>query len=92
MADREPPARGYIDPNFPNPNGPGDATIVIYGYTPSIIVGILGCVLFLLAGILHTWQLFKYKTWYFSTVIIGIAFVDPPKHQIPLALPSNPKR
>ncbi|KAF2114719.1 RTA1 like protein-domain-containing protein [Lophiotrema nucula] len=74
MSDREPPAFGYIDPNFPNPNGPDDATIVIYGYTPSIAVGILGCVLFFLAGTLHTYQLFKYKTWYFSTVIVGIAF------------------
>ncbi|ORY14197.1 RTA1 like protein-domain-containing protein [Clohesyomyces aquaticus] len=70
----EPPARGYIDPNFPNPMGPGDATVIIYGYTPSIIVGVLGAALFLIAGILHSWQLFKYRTWYFCTVLIGIAF------------------
>jgi hypothetical protein len=75
MADREPPARGWIDPNFPNPMGPGDATIIIYGYTPSIVVGVLGCILFFLAGILHVWQLLKYRTWYFSTVLIGIIFV-----------------
>ena len=75
-----PPPRGYIDPNFPNPMGPGDATIIIYGYTPSLIVGILGVALFLLAGLLHTWQLFKYRTWYFSTVIVGIAFV---RHILP---------
>src|SRR5947209_7243625 len=23
---------GYVDPNFPNPNGPNDASIIIYGY------------------------------------------------------------
>lgn len=23
---------GYVDPNFPNPMGPDDATIIIYGY------------------------------------------------------------
>lgn len=22
---------GYVDPDFPNPMGPGDATIIIYG-------------------------------------------------------------
>ncbi|KAL5397581.1 hypothetical protein PMIN06_003294 [Paraphaeosphaeria minitans] len=70
----EPPARGWIDPNFPNPMGPGDATIIIYGYTPSIVVAILGIVLFALAGVLHTWQLFKYRSWYFSTMLVGIAF------------------
>ncbi|KAK7186207.1 hypothetical protein DPSP01_005037 [Paraphaeosphaeria sporulosa] len=70
----EPPVRGWIDPNFPNPMGPGDATIIIYGYTPSIVVAILGIVLFALAGVLHIWQLFKYRSWYFSTMIVGIAF------------------
>lgn len=71
----QPPPRGYIDPNFPNPGGPDDASIIIYGYTPSIVVGVLGCVLFFLAGILHGWQLFKYRAWYFSTVMVGIIFV-----------------
>jgi hypothetical protein len=33
--------------------GSGNATIIIYGYTPSIVVGVLGAVLFVLAGILH---------------------------------------
>ncbi|KAF2246748.1 RTA1-domain-containing protein [Trematosphaeria pertusa] len=70
----QPPPRGYIDPNFPNPGGPDDASIIIYGYTPSIVVGVLGCVLFFLAGILHGWQLFKYRAWYFSTVMVGIIF------------------
>lgn len=70
----KPPARGWIDPNFPNPMGPGDATIIIYGYTPSIVVAILGIVLFALAGVLHILQLFRYRSWYFSTMIVGIAF------------------
>jgi hypothetical protein len=75
MAD-QPPVRGWIDPNFLNPMGPGDATIIIYGYTPSIVVGVLGCVLFALAGVLHAWQLWKYRTWWFSTVMVGIVFVS----------------
>ncbi|KAK9813776.1 hypothetical protein WJX73_008822 [Symbiochloris irregularis] len=50
--------RGYVDPNFPNPNGPGDASIIIYGYTPSLVLGVIGAVYFglvsaaTLAGIL----------------------------------------
>ena len=31
MADKRPIA-GYVDPNIPNPNGEGDAPIIIYGY------------------------------------------------------------
>jgi hypothetical protein len=23
---------GYVDPNFPNPGGPNDASVIIYGY------------------------------------------------------------
>jgi len=75
----KPPARGYIDPNWPPPNGPGDATIIIYGYTPSIALGVLGCILFLLAGLLHTWQLLKYRSWWFSSVVVGIVFVSVPQ-------------
>lgn len=71
----QPPIQGYIDPNFPPPGGDGDAPVVIYGYTPSIVVGVLGCALFLVAAILHLWQLLKYRTWYFSTMMIGIIFV-----------------
>jgi hypothetical protein len=30
MSDQGPP-QGYVDPNFPNPNGPNDAPVIIYG-------------------------------------------------------------
>jgi hypothetical protein len=72
----QPPARGWIDPNWPPPGGDGDATIIIYGYTPSFALGVLGCVLFFVAGIAHGWQLARYKTWWFSTMMVGIAFVS----------------
>lgn len=29
-----PSGSGFIDPNFPNPHGPDDARIIIYGYVP----------------------------------------------------------
>ncbi|CAI6339278.1 unnamed protein product [Periconia digitata] len=78
MSSSQPAPRpgGYIDPNFPNPMGEGDATIIIYGYTPSLAVGVLGVVLFVLAGIAHAVALVRWRTWYFSTVLVGTAFVS----------------
>lgn len=32
MAQRPSYQGTYVDPNFPNPMGPDDATIIIYGY------------------------------------------------------------
>lgn len=81
---------GYVDPNFPNPMGPNDARIIIYGYvfnehqapsilcslttssyTPSLGLAVLAVILFLIAFALHLWLLIRYRTWYFSTVLIG---------------------
>lgn len=63
--------QGYIDPNFPNPMGPNDASIIIYGYTPSLALGILGVVLFSIATAIHLWLLLRYRTWYFTPIIVG---------------------
>ncbi|WPH02303.1 Hypothetical protein R9X50_00516500 [Acrodontium crateriforme] len=62
----------YVDPNFPNPNGPNDASIIIYGYTPSLAVAVLGIVLFAIALPIHIYRAVKHKTWYFTPVAIGI--------------------
>lgn len=67
-------SRGYVDPNWPPPGGDGNTSIIIYGYTPSFVLGVLGCVLFFVAGLAHGWQLLKYRSWYFSTMMIGICF------------------
>jgi hypothetical protein len=76
MADRPPgSAQGYIDPNWPPPGEYGDATIIIYGYTPNFALCILALVLFFVLGLAHGWQLFKYRTWYFSTTMVGVTFV-----------------
>ncbi|KAF3002419.1 hypothetical protein E8E13_003513 [Curvularia kusanoi] len=75
MADHPPgSAQGYIDPNWPPPGGDGDATIIIYGYTPNFALCVLALVLFSILGLAHGWQLSKYRTWYFSTTMIGIVF------------------
>ena len=59
---------GYVDPSFPNPNGPDDAPIIIYGYLPSLVLGILGLILFVVAAILHLYQVLRFRTWYFIPV------------------------
>lgn len=65
---------GYVDPNFPNPGHPDDAPVIIYGYTPSLAVGILGVTLFTIALGMHSFQLLRHRTWYFSTMVVGLAF------------------
>ncbi|KAJ9616729.1 hypothetical protein H2200_000448 [Cladophialophora chaetospira] len=63
---------GYVDPNWPRPNTDDSACIIIYGYVPSLALGILGVALFGIALISHTYLLVRNKTWYFSTVIVGL--------------------
>ncbi|MCJ1475745.1 hypothetical protein MMC13_004409 [Lambiella insularis] len=67
-------ARGYIDPNIPNPRGPGDADFIIYGYVPSLALAILAITIFALSLVAHLTQLFRYRTWYFTAVSIGCLF------------------
>jgi uncharacterized membrane protein len=42
-------------------------------YTPSLAVGVLGVVLFAIALAAHLFLLLRYRTWYFSTVVVGTA-------------------
>ncbi|KAF2095497.1 parasitic phase-specific protein PSP-1 [Rhizodiscina lignyota] len=65
---------GYIDPNWPNPNGPHDARIIIYGYVPSFALCIIAVVLFVLAFLVHAGQIAKYRTWYFIPLVVGLGF------------------
>ncbi|KAF2234026.1 RTA1-domain-containing protein [Viridothelium virens] len=62
---------GYVDPKWPRPDGNGSACIIIFGYVPSLTLGILGVLLFALALGMHLRLLFRYQTWYFSTMIVG---------------------
>ncbi|KAE9368981.1 RTA1-domain-containing protein [Stipitochalara longipes BDJ] len=65
--------RGYVSPTWPNPNGPDDASIIIYGFVPSKEIPILAFILFGTALISHTYQAFRYRTWYFLPFTFGIA-------------------
>ena len=66
-------ARGYVDPAFPNPMGPHDASVIIYGYTPALALAVVGAVTFGISTLLHLVQLVRYRTWYFATIIVGAA-------------------
>lgn len=54
--------------------GPNDAPVIIYGYTPSFALALLGVILFFLFSIVHIFQLFKHKSWYFTTFAVGLVF------------------
>ncbi|KAI9805858.1 MAG: hypothetical protein M1825_000472 [Sarcosagium campestre] len=65
------PIAGYVDPNFPNPNGENDAPIIIFGYTPALALGVLGVILFSISFVLHLFQVIRYRTWYFIPMCVG---------------------
>ncbi|KAL8921052.1 MAG: hypothetical protein Q9208_005943 [Pyrenodesmia sp. 3 TL-2023] len=66
LAPNTPTGAGFQNPDFPNRNGPYDARVVIYGYTPSFALCILAIVLFAVAFAVHVLQLVRYKTWFFT--------------------------
>ncbi|XWW92854.1 hypothetical protein V2A60_000781 [Cordyceps javanica] len=65
---------GYIDPNFPNPNGPHDVPIIIYGFTPSIILAAFAAAWFAVYLVIHTAQTVRYRSWWFLTFSVGLVF------------------
>lgn len=67
--------KGYIDPNWPPTGAEGDSRFIIYGYTPSAVLAILAIVLFALSSAAHTYQLFRYRAFYFSVpMVLGCVF------------------
>ncbi|KFY65910.1 hypothetical protein V497_01229 [Pseudogymnoascus sp. VKM F-4516 (FW-969)] len=65
------PPVGFIDPNFPNPNGPHDASIIIYGYIPRFSLCLSGIVLFSLVATVHGAQVLRYRAWYFLPLFVA---------------------
>ncbi|KAI9652159.1 MAG: hypothetical protein M1829_001830 [Trizodia sp. TS-e1964] len=49
----------------------GDADIIIYGYIPALALALLGIILFLISTLLHSYQLFRYRTWYLVPLALG---------------------
>lgn len=106
-----PAPAGFTDPNFPNPGGPHDARIIIYGYvfgpnplidytkllchsyTPNFALAILAIVLFAISLFLHTFELLRYRTWYFSPLafacimeVVGYVFRSLSSRQDPYSV------
>ncbi|KAF8053748.1 RTA1 like protein-domain-containing protein [Lyophyllum atratum] len=50
---------GYVDPNFPNPGGPKDIPVIVYGYTPNFALSLLGVILFAILTVVHGWRVFR---------------------------------
>lgn len=73
MSGSTPETGGYVDPSFPNPQGPNDAHIIIYGYVPSFALCILAIILFTLSAVVHLFQAIRYRTFYFLPLTFGCA-------------------
>ncbi|KAL6913850.1 hypothetical protein ACHAP8_001791 [Fusarium lateritium] len=69
-----PPINGYVDPNFPNPNGEWDTPIIIYGYTPAFSLAVFAAAWFALFMIIHLFQTIRFRSWYFITFPVGLLF------------------
>jgi hypothetical protein len=58
----------------------GQLDFKLYRYTPSLPAGIVATVLFAILTCLHTWRLWKARSWYFIPFTIGGACTSPPVH------------
>jgi len=45
--------------------------LIPYRYTPSLVLAALSVGLFSIAASLNLWLLLRFRTWYFSTVLVG---------------------
>ncbi|KAK4093685.1 hypothetical protein Purlil1_2019 [Purpureocillium lilacinum] len=66
--------RGYVDPDFPNPDGEWDTPIIIYGYTPAIALSAFAAAWFFLFLVVHTFQTVRLRSWWFVTFSVGLLF------------------
>ncbi|KAJ4255634.1 hypothetical protein NW762_009632 [Fusarium torreyae] len=73
-AQGERPIDGYVDPNFPNPNGDWDTPIIIYGYTPAFSLTVFAAAWFALFLVVHLFQTIRFCSWYFITFPVGLLF------------------
>jgi len=69
-----PPIDGYVDPNWPNPNGEWDTPVIIYGYTPAFSLSLFAAIWFSLFFIAHLAQTIRFRSWWFIVFPIGLLF------------------
>jgi len=48
-----------------------NAGFQFYHYKPSVAAAAVFLILFLATSVIHTWQMFKNRTWFFVAFIIG---------------------
>jgi hypothetical protein len=48
-----------------------EAAWSIYRYVPSIAPAVIFCLLFLVSGILHLWQMWRTKAWFLTALVLG---------------------
>lgn len=65
---------GYVDPNWPNPNGEWDTPVIIYGYTPAFSLSLFAAIWFFLFFVVHLAQTIKFRSWWFIVFPIGLIF------------------
>jgi len=65
---------GYVDPNWPAPDREDDAPYIIYGFTPSFALALVGIVLFTIAFVVHAIQVAYHRCWYFVPMVIACLF------------------
>ncbi|KAL8655277.1 MAG: hypothetical protein Q9210_000979 [Variospora velana] len=75
MSDKR-PIDGYVDPLIPNPNGPGDAPIIIYGYTPHLELSALALALFGVLLLFHSYRLYQTRLYAFSILLVFTTFCE----------------
>lgn len=54
-----------FDPDYKN------ADFALYRYPPTVPGAIVVCILFLISALLHTYQIFRTKTWFMTAFAIG---------------------
>ncbi|KAK9824890.1 hypothetical protein WJX74_003585 [Apatococcus lobatus] len=64
----------YVDVNFPNPGRDGDTRFIIYGYRPSISLGIVGSIFFGAYGIASLCALIRPRRAGAILLLIGVLF------------------
>lgn len=69
-----PPIDGYVDPNFPNPDGDWDVPVIIYGYTPSFALAVFAAVWFFVLLVAHLTQTIILRSWWFIPFSVGLFF------------------
>ncbi len=64
----------YVDPKFPNPHGVSDTDFIIYGYTPSLALAVIGAVIFGLYGLIAIWLIMRPRRAGAILTLIGAIF------------------